>query len=127
MAEYRKKVLIVDDAHAVRTFLGRMLDKMGFSHVTAKNGKDALSKLNDHGPFALALVDWDMPVMDGLAFIQTIRMQPLHAQLSIIVLKPESTVLADIDTTTHAILDVLAKPFDTEQIRRAIDTHLSDE
>ena len=126
MAEYRKKVLIVDDAHAVRTFLGKMLDKMGFSYVTANNGKNALSKLNDQGPFELAFVDLDMPVMGGLAFIQAIREQPLHAQLKVILLVANVAEIGDIDTTKHCIVDVLTKPFDTDLIRRAIEMHLGD-
>jgi two-component system chemotaxis response regulator CheY len=70
------KMLIVDDSKAMRSFLQHIAGELSFQTEEAENGRDGLSKLinNDpRDPFAVALVDWEMPNMNGLELVRTIR------------------------------------------------------
>ena len=59
------RALVVDDARTVRVILRRILEEMGFETVEADNGRDALTWLSEGLPTDVALVDWDMPEMNG--------------------------------------------------------------
>ena len=71
--------LVVDDSRAMRMILRRTLVKAGFEVTEAADGQLALDveALAAAGTLpAVALVDWNMPVMDGLEFIKAVRPQP---------------------------------------------------
>ena len=70
------KMLIVDDSKAMRTFLQHIAGELAYKTEEAEDGRVGLTKLikNDPSePFDIALVDWDMPVMNGLELVQTVR------------------------------------------------------
>jgi len=57
----------------MRMLLGRILDDLGVEHDQAQDGREALQVLEQEGPFELAMVDWQMPVMDGIEFVRAVR------------------------------------------------------
>ncbi len=67
------KALVIDDSTAARFILSKMLSELGFEVTQANDGKQAMDKLAEGGQFDLALVDWNMPVMNGLEFVQQVR------------------------------------------------------
>lgn len=67
-----KRILIVDDARLVRSFYRTVLEKRGYVVDEALNGLEALEKLL-LAPFDLLIVDINMPKMDGLTFLRTVR------------------------------------------------------
>ncbi|MBA3541687.1 MAG: response regulator, partial [Deltaproteobacteria bacterium] len=67
-----KRILIVDDAALVRTYYRTALERGGFLVEEALNGLEALEKLLLQ-PFDLAIVDINMPHMDGITFLRTLR------------------------------------------------------
>ena len=70
------KMLIVDDSKAMRTLLQSIAAELSFQTEEAEDGRDGLSKLinNDpRDPFAVALVDWEMPNMNGLELVRMVR------------------------------------------------------
>lgn len=66
------KILIIDDEYSIRTLFEYMFKDAGYEVATAKNGKDALQKLNDFIP-DIMLVDIAMPEMDGPTFILSLK------------------------------------------------------
>jgi len=67
------KILLVDDSKTMRNIQRSILTQMGHTEVEeAADGLDALSKVGGFGP-DLLLVDWNMPNMDGLTFVQEFR------------------------------------------------------
>jgi two-component system, chemotaxis family, chemotaxis protein CheY len=72
----RKRVLIIDDAALVRTYYRSALEAHGFVVEEALNGLEALEKLL-LDPFDLAIVDVNMPQMDGITFLHTLRSKEL--------------------------------------------------
>jgi two-component system chemotaxis response regulator CheY len=69
-----KRILVVDDANLVRRFYRDALERAGFEVGEALNGLEALEKLLAE-PFDLAIVDVNMPQMDGLTFLKALRRQ----------------------------------------------------
>lgn len=70
------RILIVDDSSVMRKLITRGLRQAGFdvdSVAEAGNGAEALEKLKFHEDIGLVLCDWNMPVMDGLAFVKHVR------------------------------------------------------
>lgn len=71
-----KRILIVDDAALVRAYYRTALEQDGFLVEEALNGLEALEKLLLQ-PFDLAIVDINMPHMDGITFLRTLRSKEL--------------------------------------------------
>jgi two-component system chemotaxis response regulator CheY len=67
------RALVIDDSRAMRSILGRMLRELGFEVLEAGNGREAIACLEAPGGVDLALVDWNMPEMDGLEFVRQVR------------------------------------------------------
>jgi two-component system chemotaxis response regulator CheY len=85
-----KRILIVDDANLVRRFYREALERRGFEVDEALNGVEGLEKVLG-GSYDLAIVDVNMPQMDGLTFLKALRRQaPLVASLPCIVISTES-------------------------------------
>ena len=70
------RALIVDDSKAIRKILIKTLGAIDIEVEEAIDGKDALDKLKvSHEHLDLVLVDWNMPEMNGLDFIKSVRGQ----------------------------------------------------
>lgn len=67
------RALIVDDSRFVRGYLRGLLEVKNIECEEAADGQAALDVLNGGLPFDLALVDWNMPVMDGLQMLKQLR------------------------------------------------------
>jgi two-component system chemotaxis response regulator CheY len=72
----KKSVLVIDDASLVRAYYRQALDRAGYHVDEAMNGLEALEKLLMH-PFDVVIVDVNMPQMDGMTFLRTLRSREL--------------------------------------------------
>jgi len=70
-----KTCLVVDNSKMIRRVAGRILAEMKFNTEEAENGLEALNFCRGKMPEAI-LLDWNMPVMDGMTFLKTIRQEP---------------------------------------------------
>ena len=73
------RALVIDDSRAMRSLLSRLLTGLGFDATGAEHGRAGLDVLESDGPFDVALVDWNMPVMDGLTATREIRLHEAMA------------------------------------------------
>lgn len=85
------QALIIDDSRAMRSLLRRMVAQLGFDTIEAEHGQDALDKLADNGPVSIALVDWNMPVMNGLEFVRTARDSRDYDRMRIVMVTSEAS------------------------------------
>ena len=85
------KVLVVDDSMMIRTQVSRALVAAGFSVVEACDGRDALLKLAGNDDVSLVVCDINMPNMNGIDFLDTVRTMAIHAALPVVMLTTEGT------------------------------------
>lgn len=113
------KMLIVDDSKVIRKFLSHVAEGLSFTITEAEDGRDALKTLvkNDpRDPFAVALVDWDMPRMNGLELVQAIRRNQDFADTKLMMVTTQNSM----DRVTMALEagadDFLMKPVTREML-----------
>jgi two-component system, chemotaxis family, chemotaxis protein CheY len=78
MASGKKRVLIIDDASLVRVYYRQALERAGYAVDEALNGLEGLEKILMHS-FDAVIVDINMPRMDGMTFLRTLRSKELPA------------------------------------------------
>jgi two-component system, chemotaxis family, chemotaxis protein CheY len=111
-----KRCLIVDDSRIIRRVASKILYELGFEPEEAENGKQALEAVRIHMP-EIAIVDWDMPVMDGLTFVQELRKLPGGVSPKVIFCTAENEV-HHVERALEAGADeYIMKPFDSEIVR----------
>ena len=77
--------LVIDDSRAIRMILGRTLAQFGYSVFPAGNGREAMDQLKKDSPdLALVLVDWNMPEMNGLEFVQAFRRMAKYQRVPLV-------------------------------------------
>jgi two-component system chemotaxis response regulator CheY len=85
------RALIVDDNATIRRILLRFLAPLGFEVFEAEHGGDALLQLGALGAVELVLVDWNMPLVDGLTFVRVVRAHERFAAVAIMMITTESS------------------------------------
>lgn len=110
-----KKCLIVDDSSVIRKVARRIMEEVKFEITEAENGKEALEACRENLP-DVVLLDWNMPVMNGLEFLTQLRKEPCGETPKVIFCTTEN----DMDHITQAIAaganEYVMKPFDKEII-----------
>ena len=108
------RALVIDDSKSMRLILGRILKAVGFEVREACHGRDALTQLAQHGPVDLALVDWNMPEMNGLEFIQAVRADGAYGAMKVLMVTTEAE-LTRVEAAIAAGADeYVMKPFTQE-------------
>jgi two-component system chemotaxis response regulator CheY len=82
-------IMVVDDCQTTRKLLGHYLKTRGYSVVLAENGLDALEKLGA-SPVNLIMTDLNMPYMDGIELIKTLRADPTWSEIPILMVTTEN-------------------------------------
>nr|MDA8387851.1 response regulator [Nitrospiraceae bacterium] len=82
------KVLIVDDCRTTRKLLGFYIKSKGFDVTTAENGLDAMSKVAG-GDVNMIITDLNMPFMDGIELIKTLKADPSSAHIPVLMVTTE--------------------------------------
>lgn len=117
-------ILLVDDSKTMRMLVQRALRQAGFRNliiVEAESGKDALEKL-DGGIPRLILSDWNMPVMNGIEFLQRLRAKQNSTPFGFIT-SEASEGIKTLATTSGANF-LLTKPFTPESMQDALAPYL---
>jgi two-component system chemotaxis response regulator CheY len=109
------RALIVDDSRFVRVVLRGMLEERGIECAEAGDGQAGLDQLHAGLPFDVALVDWNMPVMDGLEMLNQLRAEGFP-EMRVIMVTTEAEnefILRALDAGAD---EYLMKPFDEEAL-----------
>ena len=111
------RALVIDDSRVMRTVLGRELLKLGYEVQEAPDGQAAVEALEaaaaDELP-DLCTIDWNMPVMDGLAFVQTVRQRPEWRQITLMMVTTEGEHGQLVRALAAGAHEYLIKPFPPE-------------
>ena len=107
--------LVVDDSKPIRSILAHILSSIGFTVDQAENGLEALEVLKKQ-KVDLALVDWNMPEMNGCEFVQEVRKDDTYINMRMMMVTTE-TAISKIATALEAGADeYIMKPFTKEMI-----------
>lgn len=112
----RGRALVVDDSRAMRMIVGQILRGLGFEVEEAGHGEEALVRLRVARDTRLVLVDWNMPVMDGLEFVRAVRSDRAFDGVRLVVVSTE-TEAAQVGLALAAGADeYVMKPFTRDVI-----------
>lgn len=110
------RALVVDDSATTRRIIGGILRDVGFDVAEAANGVEALERLGEMCETQLAIVDWNMPVLDGLACVQALRADPRYASLRILMVTTETEKESIVAAVAAGADEYLMKPFTREMV-----------
>jgi two-component system, chemotaxis family, chemotaxis protein CheY len=108
--------LVVDDSRAMRSILARLMTDLGFEVSQAGDGAEALAVLESGVRPDVALVDWNMPVMDGLTFIKNVRARDDLRDMSLMMVTTESEHGQIVRALAAGAHEYVIKPFSDEVI-----------
>jgi two-component system chemotaxis response regulator CheY len=105
------KALVVDDSRAMRMMLAQILGTCGFEIAQARHGKDALTHLSANADTELALIDWNMPEMNGLELVRAVRANAAWSRIKLVMVTTENE-MSHIEQALDAGADeYVMKPF----------------
>ncbi len=110
------QALVVDDSRAMRAILTRMLTGLGFDVAQAGDGAEALAVIEAGTIPQVVLVDWNMPVMDGLTFIKAVRAREELRDISLMMVTTESEQSQIVRALAAGAHEYVLKPFTAEVI-----------
>lgn len=109
------KILLADDAPAIRSFISTLLRKMGYLDILeAEDGGAAWATLRST-EVDLLLTDWNMPVMSGLELLEKVRHQPGYEHLPVLIFTGRNTKDDVVNAVRSGASGYLVKPFTVEQ------------
>lgn len=114
------QALVVDDSKAMRMIIGRTLKGLGYEVVEACHGLDALERLKDSGTFDVALVDWNMPEMNGYEFICAVRTDPIYNDMLLMMVTTEAEMSQVVKALEAGANEYIMKPFTKEMIQEKL-------
>jgi two-component system chemotaxis response regulator CheY len=114
------RALIVDDSRFVRSYLRGLLEIKGIECEEAGDGQAGMDLLKSRPPFDLALVDWNMPVMDGLEMLKQLRALGYDGiKVMIVTTEAENKyILSALDAGAD---EFLMKPFDDQALTEKLN------
>ncbi|MES2521516.1 MAG: response regulator [Gemmatimonadota bacterium] len=113
--------LIVDDSRAMRTLIGRMMNQLGFETSFAGNGKEALDRLQGAVRPDVALVDWNMPEMNGFELLQAVRGSASFNTMPLVMVTSETEMSQVSKALEHGASEYVMKPFTADILREKLE------
>lgn len=114
------RALVIDDSKAIRLILGQILKEIGFEVCSASHGIEALERLKEVGKVDLALVDWNMPEMNGFEFVCAVRKDEKYNDMRLMMVTTETEMSQVIKALEAGANEYVMKPFTKEVIREKI-------
>ena len=114
--ESKIQVLVIDDSRTMRLILGRMLRDIGLDVTEASNGRDALAQLDAGLSPLVILVDWNMPEMTGIEFVEAVRQPPYESTAKLVMVTTETEVPQVRRALASGADEYVMKPFTSDAI-----------
>lgn len=111
-----KTCLVVDDSKVIRMVARKILEELNFVVVEAEDGKVALDSCKASMPDGV-LLDWNMPVMDGIEFLTELRALPGGDNVAVVFCTTENDLKHIQDALAAGANEYIMKPFDSEIIQ----------
>jgi two-component system chemotaxis response regulator CheY len=110
------RALIIDDSRAMRALLGRILSELGFEVAEAGDGRQGLEALRTQGVPDVALVDWNMPQMSGIEFVEAVRAIREYDAMRLVMVTTETEMTRVVKALGAGLDAYVMKPFTKEAV-----------
>ncbi|MGF1463585.1 MAG: response regulator [Maricaulaceae bacterium] len=110
-----KTCLVVDDSRVIRKVARRILEDLAFECAEAADGQEALDTCRTDMPDAI-LLDWNMPVMNGIDFLRALRREQGGDQPVVVFCTTENDVSHIMEALSAGANEYIMKPFDSDII-----------
>jgi len=114
------QALVVDDSRAMRIIIGRVLKELGYEVLEAGHGGEALERLKAAPGISLAMVDWNMPVMNGFELVTAVRADARWSELTLIMVTTESESSQVMRALDAGANEYVMKPFTVDILREKL-------
>ena len=118
--EKSMRALVVDDSRAIREIIGNMLKELGYQVFEAGHGKDALKQLSTNGAMELAMVDWNMPEMNGYEFVCAARGDKSYDAMRIVMVTTETEISQTVKALEAGANEYIMKPFTKDIVKEKL-------
>jgi len=122
-SDAKARVLVADDEEALRRHLSRMLERLGYEPILAKNGREAL-ELAERDPPDLIITDLSMPEMTGHELLARLKTSAKTQHIPVIVVSGEGDSDSVVKCLEAGAEDHLAKPYEKVVLQARIRTSL---
>jgi len=122
------RILVVDDSRIMRNIVKNSLISLGFDSEgfrEAANGSEAWGMLQED-KYELLLLDWNMPMLNGLDLVKRIRKSPELAEIPIIMVTSEKAKYNVIEAVKAGVDDYIVKPVKEKALMEKIQRVLGD-
>ena len=111
------RVILVDDSRAMRMILRRIVGQLGFEIMEAEDGQAALDavKSSENVP-DLALIDWNMPRMNGLELVSALRDDPRTRDMTLVMVTTEGEQSQIVRALAAGAHEYVIKPFTSDSM-----------
>lgn len=114
-----KRALVVDDSKTMRDLTSKLLNNAGFETICASDGLEALKVLGD-SDVALMTVDYNMPNMNGVEFVTTVRKKPKYSSVPILMISTDPDQAVKEQAKAAGASGWVKKPFEASILLSAI-------
>ncbi len=115
-----RTVLVVDDSASMRLLVSQTLEQQGFSVVEADNGQSALTAARSLKQLDLVVTDLNMPIMDGITFVQHLRQLAGFKFIPVLLLTTETRTDQKDKAKAAGATGWLTKPFDPSKLKAVV-------
>lgn len=115
-------ILIAEDDSALANLVRAVVEGEGFLAVTAKDGKDAYQALKSGADFAAAIIDINMPYIDGNDLVKFMQKDDRFAKIPVLIMTGDKDPRASARAIASGAIAFLPKPFTNDQLRSALRT-----
>jgi two-component system chemotaxis response regulator CheY len=115
-----RNVLVVDDSASMRALVSSTLKGLGYQTHEAANGEDALGRIKNMASVDLIITDLNMPVMDGITFVQSVRKLQALKFVPVLLLTTETRTEQKDKAKAAGATGWLTKPFDPKQLTAVV-------
>lgn len=116
------KILVADDSGTMRRIIVNMLNELGHNDVIeADCGEDSLKAIADNPDVGLALLDWNMPLMNGIECLKAIKANPATRGIHVVMVTSDASKSSVMEAIQGGASNYLVKPFVPEKLQAVID------
>ena len=119
ISKISKKILVVDDAGFIRNLVSLILTTEGYEVIESNNGKDALKKLEETS-IDMIITDLNMPEMDGIELVKTMRSKSAYMHIPVVMLTSEFLETRKQRAFEAGINEWIPKPFIAQHLRALV-------